>query len=801
MKLKTERSCRVTAFSFAASVLCSTAMGAVYDASTGYVTMTKSDNAPWPAGNGQAFKSFDADGALETAWGVIGHRWSDGEYTHSGTNYYAQYNMYAHGVSGTPVPFKGDSLIVGAKLTYSGSSGMKMAFNDRTVFGAGASFLWSSVGHVLGGAVTLEGTDERPNRFEHTRRSSGEFTVQFTPALKGAGKAEFKYTDDTVANSINTSVNIKDATWSGFSGKMSILHRIPFISESSAFDFPGTLHLEDTTWTFNKSNGHHTFGTLELSRNSTLVYGSGSTDVTVADRLVLEEGAKIRTKKVSACTMSPATNKFLTLGANAVAAGIPDIKGALALEPLAVTHGPLPRLVVLTDETESGARDFYVTSKPVVAITNNMILAQTPFAWGVSQRDEDNPARFLEDGLPFHDGVDYLVCDRNVIVVSRNDDKSLNSSNDQYAFPGDSLVLERSNLGLYHGCRFAELALCNGTKLRPMGGNGSTAASYAKKTYPINGSLTVAGTVTIACGDNATWKFNAGLSGAGTLVAKLDPESSKGTGNVRGWVELAGDNAAFAGRIEVNESPAGSFADRFSGVDPYESGPSSNITLIVHGSASLGGDLPEMTADAVKIGNNNRIAFAETAQFNARNRGIQLDGNVYFQTASDEVVVTVNNTITWGAKLTKENQGTVVFGAKPEFASSGSRPTLVVEDGFVGVADASALEGVDVEIKSGAGLYIDANAAGEVREKGIVATGGMQIADRVKLRIANVPEEADVKIAVLTAQTATAASVKDALRAERVAGHYVKYSLEPNGDGTATLFANAVRPGFILSVR
>ena len=212
MKLKTERSCRVTAFSFAASVLCSTAMGAVYDASTGYVTMTKSDNAPWPAANGQAFKSFDADGALETAWGVIGHRWSDGEYTHSGTNYYAQYNMYAHGVSGTPVPFKGDSLIVGAKLTYSGSSGMKMAFNDRTVFGAGASFLWSSVGHVLGGAVTLEGTDERPNRFEHTRRSSGEYTVQFTPAPKGAGKAEFKYTDDTVANSINTSVNIKDAT-------------------------------------------------------------------------------------------------------------------------------------------------------------------------------------------------------------------------------------------------------------------------------------------------------------------------------------------------------------------------------------------------------------------------------------------------------------------------------------------------------------------------------------------------------------------------------------------------------------
>ena len=779
-------------------------VGATYDASTGYVTMTADDKAPYPANGSQAFKSFDADGTLTTTWGVISNRWSDGQYTHSGTNYYAGKTLYAQGVTGTPTAFKGDALVVGAvNMRFSGSSSMSMAFCDNTTFKAGACFIWQSVGHVLGGTISLNGSEAWPNRFQHTRRTSGAYEVKFTPALKGSGKATLQYTDSTVGNPIDTTVNLKDASWAEFTGKMSLLHKLPVKSESTAFVFPGTLALSrDAFWEFTQSNGHHTIGTLDLAQDSTMLYGSGSTDITIADKLVLADGARIRTRKIAGCTQTPSTNKFLSLSATAVAAGVPDVKGALRHESSYSTHGLLPRPVIVTNVLAGGAWDLYLTSKPVVSITNNMLKARSPFGWGDCHLDADNPVKFIEDGKAFHSGVDYLARDKNVIVVKRNA-QGEDVYGQEYVFPGDSLTLKASNCGLYGDCYFKELTLCGWAKFRPMSGNGSSAQRYTPKTYNLRGALVVMETAYANCGDNATWRFASDLSGDGTFVLRLEPETTAGIGNTRGFVELAGDNSAFTGFFDVQESAAGSFKSRFDdkGFASFVSGPYSNITLIVHGPTSLGGALPELKADAVKLGNNSRLAFAETAEFAAENRGIAFDGTAYFQTLSNEVVATVKNAITWGSQLTKEGEGVLVFGSAPLFDAAVLTPKLVVEAGFIGGATTEALAGIDIEMKPVTGLYVDAAAAGEMATKGLTLTGNVSVPARISLRIANVPEGGKAKVAVLTAPTATATAVRNALVAEHKKGYRVKLSVVSNGDDTSTICAMVVQTGFVVNFR
>ena len=783
-----------------ASCVVWSAVGATYDASTGYVTMTATDNAPYPASGSQAFKSFDADGTLTTTWGVISNRWSDGQYTHSGTNYYAGKTFYAHGVTGTPTAFKGDALVVGAvNMRFSGTSNMSIAFCNNTTFDVGACFIWESVGHVLGGAITLNGSETYPNRFQHTRRTSGAYEVKFTPALKGAGNATLQYTDGTVGNPIDTTVNLKDASWAEFTGKMSLLHKLPVKSESTAFVFPGTLALSrDAFWEFTQSNGHHTIGTLDLAQDSTVLYGSGSTDITITNKLVLADGARIRTRKIAGCTQTPSTNKFLSLSAAAVAAGVPDVKGALRHESSYSTYGLLPRPVIVTNVLAGGAWDLYLTSKPVVLITNTMFKASTPFGWGDCHLDADNPVKFIEDGKAFHPGVDYLARDKNVIVIKRNAQGG-DDYGQEYVFPGDSLTLKASNCSLYGNCYFKELTLCDGAKFRPMSGNGSSAQSYTPKTYSLRGTLVAIETVYVNCGDNATWRFASNLSGDGALVSRLAPETTAGIGNTRGFVELAGDNSAFTGSFDVRESAAGSFKDRFEdkGFASFVSGPSSNITLIVHGPTSLGGALPELKADAVKLGNNSRLAFAETAVFAAENRGITFDGTAYFQTLSNEVVATVTNAIPWGS----QGEGVLVFGAAPLFDAAVLTPKLVVEAGFIGGATTDALAGIDIEMKSGTGLYVDAAASGEMAAKGLTLTGTVSVPARIPIRIANVPEEGMVKVAVLTADTATAPAVRSALVVEHVKSHRSRLSIESNGDGTSTIFATLEQSGFILTFR
>jgi len=757
-----------------------------YSAENGYVQLEGEDNASTNSWTGS-------------------YKWHDGIVPNGTTNFYVPHSgksifMTRASSEATAIPFAGRCLVVASQIYYTGASGQWGNLGDNVTMLGGSRFFWSSVGNITGMDLTLANCNETwPVYFDINGRNDWRYTVNMNVPIRADFGAHVIWRISSGSGYLGRQIVI-GKNWPEFYGTMRLQSNNVY--QASTFSMPGHLRVSDlAVFNLTGTSGMSTLGGLRIDSgaNFRLTSGNNMQIVSVTGRLDLAEGAIVRGGKFTRWSNgAPPTNQVFSLSPEAAIAGVPDmskVKYDLSDCENGIYFADFPTVIWTETPRGDGGVNLCVTYNEIVSITNNMLMNSTPFLEDGNAANA--PSRFLSDGRAFHDEADYYAYNKNLLVQAISY---------PYVFLGDSLVLDgQSSLGFYGSFTCTNLVLVKNGRFRMM--------DYAK-TYVLAGSMKIyknPGNPTIpawrfATGDRGTYKVEASLSGDGDVVGFLEPRGTENPINWRGHIELLGDNSNYTGRIILNAGKAGDFSTSaaFAGRDPYVPGPVSNVTLTVHRQANLGGPLAEFTSNALCVSNECRVVLADTAVFDEPTRGWCFVENGYLKVNSD-ATATVKNAITYGSKVIKEGEGTLVLGSKPLRLDAGVRPMLAVQEGGLGVATTNALAGLDVTFASGTSFVVAAEPddAG-VRAKGAVLTDtNVTAPDGIAVRVDGLSSTsaAGVDVAIATVSAVDADGFAAKLKINRVSHCRVITRLIVNGDGSVTFMARIVPAGFSISFR
>ena len=358
-----------------------------------------------------------------------------------------------------------------------------------------------------------------------------------------------------------------------------------------------------------------------------------------------------------------------------------------------------------------------------------------------------------------------------------------------FVFAGDSLVLGQGGnvLPCSKDVTFPRLVLS---------ANSTYVLSLASVPSYLRGSLYLR-----ASSDNYPQKIQAYMRGLNTVAAEvsgpgtLNVMGRSGSGNPYGDIEFTALNTNFTGRIKVlanvnNISPS---------AENYK-----HERVFVSDARNLGGPLDEFRADALELADYSVLEARKDVDLNVANRGVKVTGNAGFA-APEDVTLAISNDITWNGTARKTGAGTLALGGAPRIAS-GATAALAVEEGFLSVRSAGAVDGVSVTFDDDAYLLVDpATTDTNLARLGARVSGAKPFDGKLPVALhlpaAEAGEECQINgIGVATvADAATAKAIK--LSARKVKGHTVSFSVRENADGTATIVASVTRTGFVLVLR
>ena len=544
------------------------------------------------------------------------------------------------------------------------------------------------------------------------------------------------------------------------------------------------------------SSGTSVFGGFSVDASSSLQLTSANNThvVSVTGKLDLAEGATVKGEKFTSWSNgTPPTYQVFSLSPEAVAAGVPDMtKVRYELYQNGLYYAGFPTAIWVETARADGGCDIGITYKEIVSITNNMLEASTPFYEDGGEKNA--PSHFMSDGQGFHAGVDYYANNRNLFV------KALKYP---YVFSGDSLVLNsESSIGLYGSFTCTNLVLVSNGRFRMMSWGQVFELDGSMKIYrnPNNVSRP-AWRFGVACG--GTYKVKSPISGDGDIVGFIELPGGAGKTHTRGNIELLADNSAFTGRMILQAGKAGDFSSVFSGVVPYAPSSVSNVTLTVHRQENLGGPLAKFTPDSLCVSNECRVVLADTAVFDEPTRGWCFAQNGYLKVAAGARAA-VKNVITYGTRLVKEGDGTLVLGSRPLRHDESVRPALVVQEGAFGVSCTDALAGLDVAFAQGTEFVVDADCVdagmlsrgADLTDTGIVAPDGIN----VRIQVSSIPVSC-IDVAIATVNQSDADSFTSKLNVRRVSRCKTSMKRVSNADGTVTLMAAVSPAGFCISIK
>lgn len=303
--------------------------------------------------------------------------------------------------------------------------------------------------------------------------------------------------------------------------------------------------------------------------------------------------------------------------------------------------------------------------------------------------------------------------------------------------------------------------------------------------------------------DNSSQKIQAYMRGLNTVAAEVSGPGTlfvtgrNGSGNPYGDIEFTALNTNFTGRIKVLANVNSTAA----GTDSYK-----HERVFVTDARNLGGALDEFRADALELADYSVLEARKDVDLNVANRGVKVTGNAGFA-APEDVTLAISNDITWNGTARKTGAGTLALGGAPRIA--GSTAALAVEEGFLSVRSAGAVDGVSVTFDDDAYLLVDPAAA----EADLARFGAVDlVADPFggKLPVAfDLPEGAGSdyaasNIAVCTVAndaTAGALAVSAAANTRKMHGLGATYSKRANDDGTVTVLASIAPQAFVLVLR
>lgn len=747
------------------------------------------------------------------------NNWSSGKKPEPGTNYFSNgYFMYApkQNTSGVNPEFPGDLLALNSLITTQQAS-KKLTFTELLGLGGGALGIGSSgQGVITTGDFSIRSSEEKPFSLLRNCAISSSYTYEFNIGGKFRATPEsvltfvgsdkyattnaqwlftFKFPATTDVSEFYGKVRLADAKveldsavfggtfemtneWFGVtvdplgrpvantpprlyanacdtSAKGVILH------ESAQFDLASTAY----AWTVGDltDNG----GELLFKVSQTANQGGTLTitnSISIAGKLRIVNTA---TAWKTVDESEPAAMPIIVFGADVNLDGI-DADSFELVQTLAAVEKtgsfPIPQLVLR--ESGNGTKTLYLTRNKII---KNIVLTSDTKSFNYGAGDH------WSDGLPEHGGVDYWL--------------TFNGKQPQYSFKSDC-VFPAENLLAYNGEIFphARIYVTN----LVFGGSFGLHVS-AKGDFGIDGRLGLyaMGDKALFCNVNPDKKDN-------TFEVASDIYGPGGL-TVRGigTTTLSGDNTAFSGQLTVCMAVS---------------------RLRIDNATCLGGAMGEFAYNGVTLGYTNTEAYASltplrTMTIDEPTRGILISNRFEFA-VNDGIAFTVKSPMTYFGELCKSGAGTLVLASKARFVD-GNEATdpleganvLKIAGGALKVADAEALDGLDVTFAPGTSLHLDAVAEGDLATYGVKMTRNLSslapssAGGRIRV-VLDVTESAEFSRNIATFATEAEAKACAALMDVRlsVSGYRTKLSVVPNG-GFYTVKGDVYRSGVIIIIR
>ena len=773
-----------------------------FDATTGFDVQTKVAN-PYAGYSG----------------GVWLDNWTSGVAPHSGTNYFTNgYITYApkQTTSGVNPEFPGDLLALNSLIeTPQGSR--KLTFKELLGLEGGALGIGSTgQGVITTGDFSIRSSEENPFSIQRCSSLSASYIYAFdirgkfraTPesVLTFCGNDKyattnaqwlftFKFPETTDVSEFYGKVRLADAKveldsavfggtfemtneWFGVtvdplgrpventpprlyanacdtSAKGVILH------ESAQFDLATTAY----NWTvgdLTDDGGEILFKVSQTANQGGTLTITNS--ISIADRLrIVNTAAAWKTVDES----EPVAMPLIVFGADVDLDSV-DADSFELVQTLAAVEKtgsfPIPQLVLR--ESGNGTKTLYLTRNKI--IKNIVLTSDTKtFDYGTGNR--------WSDGLPEHGGVDYYL--------------TYNGKQPQYYFESDC-VFPAENLLAYNGEIFphARIYVTNlvfgGAIGFHVNGRGDYGIDGRLGLFGLDNKATFANVNPVKA--NYTFEIASDIYGPGGLTVKG-----------LGTTTLSGDNTAHSGRLTVCTDVS---------------------ALRIDNATCLGGAMGEFTYNGVTLGYTDTEKYASlmplrTMTIDEPTRGILISNRFEFA-VNDGVAFTVKSPMTYFGELRKSGAGTLVLASKARFVD-GNEATdpldganvLKIVGGALKVADAEALNGLDVTFAPGTSLHLDAVAEGDLATYGVkmtrnlssLAPGSAGGTIRVVLDVAEGAEFSRNIATFATEAEAEACAARMDVRLS-VPGYRASLSVVPNG-GVYTVKGDVFRSGIMLIVR
>ena len=448
-----------------------------------------------------------------------------------------------------------------------------------------------------------------------------------------------------------------------------------------------------------------TIGSLELAGGtiSFAATGSGTNSsaavLAVTNRLAISSPVTIRYPAAAAAFRAAPLDD---LAAAVTVLTLPEGKGTLSvndftwdIEAQPGVCGRLPHNPYLAVRTVDGVQRLVVAyDQPVVV----QLVADYSNAGGSSFK-EANKGRWSDGELP-GPGKHYFV-PAGIQLMTLNG----------VQFTGESLTVAGT------------LAICStpfeGASFVFLGG----ANIYEYVANPVvNGPVTVLGSDAVKVRPTQGHTLTFAQEVSGTAPFRLLYYEESGVGRNTG-VRFSQTNTSYLGKIDfglANSSQSSDFQDG-----------NTHLRLFVSDPLELGGPLPSFAYDALTLNNRLGVEALNSLTFSDQTRGVYIYGGRV--DVPEETQLGFAQPFTWRGSLWKYGAGTFAVGgpSAPRFFHQGAihdTPTtatvanrMSVMEGGLKALTTNALDGCELEIKSGASLVLDADPTdADVRTYGFV---------------------------------------------------------------------------------
>jgi len=419
--------------------------------------------------------------------------------------------------------------------------------------------------------------------------------------------------------------------------------------------------------------------------------------------------------------------------------------------------------------------------------------------------DSNAPASNWPDGEEAMPDYDY---------VSAYTIRSLGSSAVESVFPGNSLTFKSSSVkSLALRCPVVAIP-----DLRiDLSGNSFTFDNYGGGDKTTNSAFATYGTMAVKGklkvlsdsekknrlyvypADKGLIRIDSDISGNGNIEARLTGDSSK-----RCYMELAGDNSKWKGRLISSKAPQDDEA--------YS-------CILFRESKNLGGAMSSFTRNAIHLGVSGRLRPLQSVTVSEPTRGIHVGGDHCHFEVNEGVTFTMLQRISYSGRLTKTGAGTLALGGgRPLFSDDeNAAPTegkniLSISEGSFTPLSSDAFDGIAVSFAEGTRIAL---AVPDGFDDGI-GRWGMALTNEcssislpengisVSFAAGTEPPSRKFTIPICTVRSLDAVALREKFILQNrypFPWHISEIEERNNGDGTVTFAVTTSRTGFVISVR